>query len=848
MVRRTTTTENSSIVDDPRAIHFVDSVNSWIANRTANDSDVPVLGTASYFALNSLLSAPGVPSLFHSIGDALKLKFVSNDSSATIVTLSLGADPTHATTIHFADELSAYVQSQRWDGVEVSVSGISAFLTLMQESVERDLALMDGIVMPLALIVLALVLRSVRLLIIPLVALVVSILISFAIMYIVAQFIDVVFITPSLMMSMLVATSIDYSLFLLSRYREELLDAHRIDQHAAVVAALRTGGHTVLVSGLTLAVCFAGLVLLPLDSMQTLGIGTAVAVVVALTVNLTLVPALLLTAKNFFWRCVKPTDLPGTSRQITWGARADLCRNNAKYNAGGSVASAAAADDGELESVSEFFGDADRFAPPPGVDGVYDATRVVREDERAANAFWYRVGRFTVRFPHGLVLLVVVIGAVIYPNLYAFGSAMTNSVAIFLPRSSLDVREYLQMGELFGYGTVYPYKLAFEPHWEPPAGANWSLGEPALSSRAFDMTHRIVGKLMTRMKGLTPNDIQTVSFIGGQELQFNQSLGLLGLTVGDAMVDCLDPQSLPYSLPQCTTTRALLGSFVSTTFRGWVAVVTPHIDTQSTDGGEWLHQLRAVTADLSAEENVTISVIGMSAYTWDAVWAVQDLFPVEVGVTTGVVLVFIAIAFKSVLVPLMSVLTGALTVGTVYGVADLIYEHGIFDWMGFSGLSSSPTHALLWMCPLLAFSVIIGIGLDYNVFLLVRVREFRQTGVYTTPQAVALGLYRSANVITAAGVIMAIAFSGLLFSNIPSLNEVSLYLVVAVLFDTFVVRTLVLTSLMGLTRDATWWPARLTPLREAHSMSPNAVDELSTSSLRSNVLDAGDVDQIDVDE
>jgi RND superfamily putative drug exporter len=152
------------------------------------------------------------------------------------------------------------------------------------------------------------------------------------------------------------------------------------------------------------------------------------------------------------------------------------------------------------------------------------------------------------------------------------------------------------------------------------------------------------------------------------------------------------------------------------------------------------------------------------------------------------------------------------------------------------------------MCPLLAFSVIIGIGLDYNVFLLVRVREYRQTGVYTTPQAVALGLYRSANVITAAGVIMAIAFSGLLFSNIPSLNEVSLYLVVAVLFDTFVVRTLVLTSLMGLTRDATWWPARLTPLREAHSISPNAVDTLATSSLRSNVLDVGDVDQIDVDD
>ena len=112
-----------------------------------------------------------------------------------------------------------------------------------------------------------------------------------------------------------------------------------------------------------------------------------------------------------------------------------------------------------------------------------------------------------------------------------------------------------------------------------------------------------------------------------------------------------------------------------------------------------------------------------------------------------------------------------------------------------------------------------------------RVREYRESGRYSTQQAVALGLYRTGSVITAAGTVMAIAFSGLLFSDIPALNQVSLYLVAAVLFDTFVVRTLVLTSAVGLLRDAAWWPARVPALKEAHSMSPDAIESLRETAL-----------------
>ena len=148
-------------------------------------------------------------------------------------------------------------------------------------------------------------------------------------------------------MSLLVAMTIDYSLFILTRYREQLLAGMFVlflvkpepwlilegdDTYRAVERVLETAGHTIFVSGTTLIVCFLGLVVLPLNMMQSLGIACSITLFLVMTINLSLAPCLLLTFPNFFARygiefialiltvsrCVQPFETPcGT---IKWGS------------------------------------------------------------------------------------------------------------------------------------------------------------------------------------------------------------------------------------------------------------------------------------------------------------------------------------------------------------------------------------------------------------------------------------------------------------------------------------------------------------------------------------------------
>jgi uncharacterized membrane protein YdfJ with MMPL/SSD domain len=185
---------------------------------------------------------------------------------------------------------------------------------------------------------------------------------------------------------------------------------------------------------------------------------------------------------------------------------------------------------------------------------------------------------------------------------------------------------------------------------------------------------------------------------------------------------------------------------------------------------------------------------------------------VQIGVTAAIVFVVMAVSFRSVIVPLRSIFSIALTIAWTYGFAMLIFNKGMLDWMGWAPLAKYD--GISWFTPVMCFSILTGFGLDYDCFILTRIVEYRTQG-YSEHASIRLGVYKTGGIITAAGMIMGIAFAGLMFSSMPLLNMCSFFIVFSVLFDTFVVRSILVPATMGILNNWNFWPRKLpAPVKE----------------------------------
>lgn len=240
---------------------------------------------------------------------------------------------------------------------------------------------------------------------------------------------------------------------------------------------------------------------------------------------------------------------------------------------------------------------------------------------------------------------------------------------------------------------------------------------------------------------------------------------------------------------------------------------TPPFAPMGVHGKHWLLDTRKLADSFPQKYGMRLHIIGQACDGVDAMDALYDEFPLMIVVTCGVVVLIVGAAFRSLFIPLRSIATIALTIFFVQGLAALVYQYGVWEWTHFEGFAS--THAVIYINPLLSFSIIVGVGLDYDIFLLTRIVEYRRifarlypekTPAELTREAITVGLTKTAGIITAAGVIMGIAFSGLLLSHEPIMNQLAFYMVFAVLFDTFVVRPVLVPATMSLLAELNWWP------------------------------------------
>ncbi len=208
--------------------------------------------------------------------------------------------------------------------------------------------------------------------------------------------------------------------------------------------------------------------------------------------------------------------------------------------------------------------------------------------------------------------------------------------------------------------------------------------------------------------------------------------------------------------------------------------------------------------------DVDVLVGGFTAFTIDFFEDVDTFTPIVFIFVLGLSFILLTVVFRSLVVPVKAILLNLLSVGAAYGMLVLFFQEGVGpDWVKSIaeslGLIQVPVIEA-WL-PLMLFSILFGLSMDYEVFLLTRIREhFDKTG--DNAEAVAHGLRTTGAIITGAALIMVAVFGGFAAGDLAPLQQMGFGLAVAVFLDATVIRSILVPSTMRLLGNVNWYLPR----------------------------------------
>jgi RND superfamily putative drug exporter len=201
-------------------------------------------------------------------------------------------------------------------------------------------------------------------------------------------------------------------------------------------------------------------------------------------------------------------------------------------------------------------------------------------------------------------------------------------------------------------------------------------------------------------------------------------------------------------------------------------------------------------------EGASIHAGGFYGTTVDLQDLLIERFPGIIAIVLGVIAVMLVIAFRSALVPLKAVVLNLLSVAASFGLMVWVFQLG--HGSGVFGLPG-PTEAIFAVVPVLVFAIVFGLSMDYEVFLLARVKEEWDAGA-SNEVSVANGLAATAGTITWAAAIMVLVFGAFAFTGVFVVQVLGFGLAAAVLLDATIIRLVLAPALMRLAGKWNWWP------------------------------------------
>ena len=253
-------------------------------------------------------------------------------------------------------------------------------------------------------------------------------------------------------------------------------------------------------------------------------------------------------------------------------------------------------------------------------------------------------------------------------------------------------------------------------------------------------------------------------------------------------------------------------TFLSRDGRSALIEILPATSVSLNDQVNWVRELRKTgAASLTGVPGATLRIGGIAALTADYQTIVRDRFASVMALVVGGTLLALLGGFRSLFAAVKAIALNLLSVAASFGALVLVFQDG--HGSRFLGVPEG-TGSIFPIVPIVAFAIVFGLSMDYEVFLVARVLEARRSGL-SEVDAIPEGLARTAGLITSAAAIMIVVFAAFTFGNFLVVKMLGFTLAVAVFIDATLVRIVIGPALLRVAGDWNWWPGGLAAARSA---------------------------------
>jgi RND superfamily putative drug exporter len=614
-------------------------------------------------------------------------RFISDDGHSAIAILQYNVS--FDVIQNLVPQVRAAIHSPT---LRVLIAGDGAVYGDMERLSGTDLETVERITFPIALVLLALIFGTLVAASVPIITGAVSVVTTLAILYGLGHLTDLSIFSLNVTTMIGLGVGIDYALFVVSRFREEVRVASVED---AVARAVGHAGRAVLFSGITVMIGLSGLLIFHAMALRSIGLGGSLVVLVSVLAALTLLPALL----------------------SVLGPRIDALPV-APWRLGGE------------------------------------------------SHFWQALAQRVMRHPWRVicaVLVVVVFMATPFRLL-----KMNVPDATILPESVPSRQGYDLLNQQFNQQQDNPVIVVVT--------APGTILAPA----HLDALYRYVHTLM-RDPAVDAGAVQSI------------------VTFAPTVTNTTYAQFQAYSarLQSYSTIPAValaLHSFVG--HNATYIALPPRPGQSSAQMQSLVRRVRAVPLGSGLSRYVT----GFDAGIMDYLNNLYGQFPLCIGFVVVITYLVLLVLLRSVLLPLKAVLMNALSLVGAYGAVVWIFQEGHLSAL----FNFSPTGYIDEITPIIMFCTLFGLSMDYEVFLLSRVRE-HYLATHDNAASVARGLERTGRIITSAALILVVVAGSFSFTNLVLVKAIGLGLAIAILLDASLIRCLLVPATMRVLGDWNWW-------------------------------------------